>query len=223
MTDVIADLPPDDRPRERLLTHGAETLSDAELVAILLGSGLRGKNAIQLARELLGEGMSALRARDPRQLEQIAGVGPAKVARISAAFELSRRLSTGQPDDPASYETEVVGRRLLADYAHHRQERLGAVFLDSRSRILKQREIYIGTINSALVSPRDIISFALLHNATGVVVFHNHPSGNPAPSAEDLTFTRKLAQSLGLVDVELVDHLIIGAHRYYSMKDKGQL
>lgn len=223
MTDVIADLPPDDRPRERLLAHGAETLSDAELVAILLGSGLRGKNAIQLARELLSDGMAGLRARDPRQLERVAGVGPAKVARISAAFELSRRLIAGEPDDPPSYETEVLGRRLVTDYGHHRQERLGAVFLDSRGRIVRQREIYIGTINSALVSTRDIISYALLHNATGVVVYHNHPSGNPAPSAEDLTFTKKLGQSLELVDVELVDHLIVGSHRFYSMRDRGQL
>jgi DNA repair protein RadC len=223
VTDVIADLPADDRPRERLLTHGAETLSDAELVAILLGSGLRGKNAIQLARELLSDGMAALRRRDPRELEHVPGVGPAKVARISAAFELARRLSSGQPDDPPTYEAEVVGRKLVLDYAHHRQERLGAVFLDSRQRILKQREIYVGTINSALVSTRDIISFALQQNATGVVVFHNHPSGNPAPSAEDLSFTKKLEQSLVLVDVELVDHLIIGSHRYYSMREKGQI
>ena len=223
MTDVIADLPADDRPRERLLTHGPETVSDAELVAILLGSGLRGKNAIQLARELLSEGMAALRRRDPRELEDVPGVGPAKVARISAAFELARRLSSGQPDDPPSYDAAVVARKLLLDYAHHRQERLGAVFLDSRQRILKQREIYVGTINSALVSTRDILSYALQQNATGVVVFHNHPSGNPAPSADDLTFTKKLEESLVLVDIELVDHLIIGSHRYYSMREKGQI
>jgi DNA repair protein RadC len=223
MTDVIADLPPDDRPRERLLTHGPETLSDAELVAILLGSGLPGKNAIQLARELLSEGMPALRGRDPRLLEHVRGVGPAKVARIAAAFELSRRRCVAPPEDPRSYAADVVGRSLVSGYAHHRQERLGAVVLDSRNRILQQREIYVGTINSALVSTRDIISFALLHNATGVVVYHNHPSGNPAPSAEDLSFTRKLEQSLGLVDVELVDHLIAGAHRYHSMREQGQI
>lgn len=223
MTDVIADLPVDDRPRERLLTHGAETLSDAELLAILLGSGTRGKNAIQLARELLGEGLSKLRSRDVNFLEKIPGVGPAKAARISAAFEISRRSSSGQPEEPPAFDRDVLGRALVSRYGHQTQERLGAAFLDSRQRILRQREIYVGTINSALVSTRDIISLALLHNATGIVVFHNHPSGNPTPSGEDLSFTRKLEQSLTLVDVELVDHLIVGSHRYYSMRERGQL
>lgn len=223
MTDVIADLPPDDRPRERLLTHGPETLSDAELVAILLGSGVRGKNAIQLARELLGEGMSVLRSRDVKHLEQIPGVGPAKAARISAAFEMSRRSTSGVPEDPPAFDRDALGRSLVTRYGHQTQERLGAVFLDSRQRILRQKEIYVGTINSAMVSTRDVISLALLHNALGVVAFHNHPSGNPTPSAEDLAFTRKLEQSLALVDVELIDHLIVGSHRYWSMRERGQI
>lgn len=223
MTDVIADLPADERPRERLLTHGPETLSDAELVAILLGSGVRGRNAIQLARELLDEGMAALRNRDVQYLEKIPGVGPAKAARIAAAFEMSRRSISGQPEEPPAFDRDVLGRALVGRYGHQTQERLGAVFLDSRQRILRQREIYVGTINSALVSTRDIISLALLHNATGLVVFHNHPSGNPTPSAEDLTFTRKLEQSLTLVDIDLVDHVIVGSHRYYSMRERGQL
>lgn len=223
MTDVIADMPPDDRPRERLLAHGPETLSDAELLAILLGSGVRGKNAVQLARELLSEGMGALRARDVSFLENIPGVGPAKTARIAAAFEISRRTTSGQPEDPPTFDADVLGKSLISRYGHQRQERLGAAFLDSRHRILKQREIYVGTINTALVSTRDIISFSLLHNATAVVVYHNHPSGNPSPSAEDLAFTHKLSQSLALVDIELADHIIVGANGHYSMRDRGQL
>jgi DNA repair protein RadC len=223
MTDIICDLPRDDRPRERLLMHGPETLSNAELLAILLGSGVPGMNAIELARELLRDGMAALRSRDQKQLEQYAGIGPAKVARIAAAFEISRRLHDNVPEEPPPYEASALGRALVTTYSRVRQERLGATFLDARHRILRQREIYIGTIKSALVSTRDIITDALLNDATSVVVWHNHPSGNPQPSDEDEAFTRKLRESLGHCDIELIDHLIIGAHGYYSMRHRGML
>lgn len=223
MTEVIADLPLDDRPRERLLTHGAETLSDAELLAILLGSGTRGKNAIQLGRELLSDGMSMLRKRDANQLAATAGVGPAKAARIAAAFEISKRLSSDRPEEPPHYDPDAFGRALLASHAHHVQERLGAVFLDSRCRILRQRDVYVGTINQAIVSTRDVIRYAFEANAVGVVLFHNHPSGDPSPSAEDLVFTRKMTEALRLCDIDLIDHVIVGATRYYSMQQKGQV
>lgn len=223
MTELIADLPVDDRPRERLLTHGAETLSDAELVAILLGSGVRGKNAIQLARELLANGLSSLRRCETSYLASINGIGPAKAARLAAALEMSRRIDSGRPDEPPVYEPRILGPQLVTRYSHHTQERLGAAFLDSRGRILQQRDIFVGTINNAFVSTRDIIRYALLDCACGVVVFHNHPSGNPAPSAEDIHFTKKLQQSLELVDMELVDHVIVGEKRYFSMKERGQI
>jgi DNA repair protein RadC len=223
MTDIIRDLPTDDRPRERLFAHGAETLSDAELVAILLGSGVRGKNAIQLARELLKEGMSGLRSKDVKHLTDVAGVGPAKVARISAAFEISRRMLNGIPDEPPAYDAAILGRSLVTTYARVRQERLGATFLDARKRILGQNEIYVGTIKSALVSTRDIIQAALFNNAVGIVLWHNHPSGSPVPSDDDVQFTKKLAYSLGMCDIDLIDHLIIGMHGYCSMVEKGML
>lgn len=223
MTDVIADLPVDERPRERLMTHGAETLSNAELLAILLGSGVRGKNAIQLGRELLDDGIRALQKREPSYLANIPGVGPAKAARIAAAFEISRRMMTGQPEEPPPFDRHLFGMKLVSACTRYTQERLGAAFLDSRHRIIKEREIYVGTINSALVSTRDVVRFAMLDLASAVVVYHNHPSGTAAPSAEDLSFTAKLKQSLTYVDVELVDHLIIGAHSYYSMSEAGQV
>ena len=223
MTEVIADLPIDDRPRERLLTHGADTLSDAELIAILLGSGVRGKNAIQLAREMLQDGMASLRRRDPSTIARVAGVGPAKASRIVAAFEVARRLSSAEPDSLPSFDPDVFGRALVTGYAHHVQERLGAAFLDSRQRVLRQREIYVGTINHAAVSTRDVIRFALEENACAVVLYHNHPSGDPTPSAEDLMFTRKMGESLRLCDIDLADHIVVGAHRFYSMRQRGQL
>jgi DNA repair protein RadC len=221
MTDVISDLPYDDRPRERLFKHGPETLSDSELVAILLGSGVPGKNAIQLARELLREGMSGLRRHDPKKLEQFPGIGPAKIARISAAFEISRRILDEVPDEPPAYDSAILGRSLVSSCSRLRQERLGAAFLDSRHRLLKQREIYVGTINTALVSTREIIAEAMTTNAVSVVVWHNHPSGSATPSEDDITFTSKLRSSLALCDIELLDHLIIGAHSYCSMSERG--
>ncbi|HEV7763551.1 MAG TPA: DNA repair protein RadC [Thermoanaerobaculia bacterium] len=223
MTDLIRDLPRDDRPRERMFMHGPETLSDSELVAILLGSGMPGKNALQLSRELLRGGMARLRTRDPKQLEKIPGIGMAKIARVFAAFELSRRIMTGQPEDPPDFEASVIGRTLVSKYGHKRQEHFGAVFLDSRHRILKQREIYVGTVSNALVSTREIITTALSYNATAIVAYHNHPSGNPEASDDDVKFTKKLRHSLSFIDIELVDHLIIGAHRFHSMKEKGEL
>jgi len=223
MTDVIRDLPRGDRPRERMLMHGAQTLSDAELLAVVLGSGLPGTNAIQLARQLLADGINSMRGREPAQLAKVKGVGLAKAARIAAVFEISSRLASAQPEDPPDFDATVFGRKLVSGYSHHTQERLGVAFLDSRQRIRGQREIYVGTIETALVSTRDIVRFTLAEAATGVVVYHNHPSGDPTPSDDDLTFTTKLKQSLAMVDIEIVDHLIIGAHRFHSMKQRGQL
>jgi DNA repair protein RadC len=221
MNEVIRDLPRDDRPRERLFTHGPETLSNAELLAILLGSGLHGKNAIQLARELLADGMTNLKQREPSHLNTIPGVGPAKAARIAAAFELSKRATSDVPEEPPHFDATVLGRELVSKCARYRQERLGAALLDARHRIIKHSDIFVGTMNNALVSTRDILRVTLLENAVGLVIYHNHPSGDATPSKEDEKFTVQLRDSLKLADIELVDHLVIGAHSFFSMKAKG--
>jgi len=223
MTELIRDLPRDERPRERLFMHGPETLSNAELLAILLGSGLPGKNAIQLARELLSDGWSSLKERAPKELHAVPGVGPAKAARMIAAFEMSRRDLSGEPEEPPYYEPTTLGRELVRRCARYTQERLGGVLLDARHRMIRDREIFVGSVNNALVSTRDLLSYILYDNAVAIVIYHNHPSGDPTPSKEDETFTTHLRDSLKLADIELVDHLVIGAHRYYSMKEKGMI
>lgn len=223
MTDVIRDLPRGDRPRERMMMHGAGTLSDAELLAVILGSGVPGQNAIELARHLLADGLRNLRRREPANLADVRGVGPAKAARIAAMFEMSRRMTSEQPEEPPPFDVTTLGCKLVSSYGHHTQERLGTAFLDSRHRIRGQREIYVGTINTALVSTRDIVRYTLLERATAIVVYHNHPSGDPTPSDEDITFTKKLKASLAMVDIELLDHLVIGSHRFQSMKQRGLL
>lgn len=224
MTDVLRDLPIDERPRERLLQHGAESLSDSELLAILLGSGMRGKNAIQLARELLREGVDRLSHRDAATLTKVAGVGPAKATRVVAALEIARRVACKRPEEPPPLDLHLLGSRLIRSMARYHQERLGAVFVDTRERVLSQHnDIYIGTINNAFVSTRELIRHAIADNATGLVIYHNHPSGDPVPSQEDITYTLKLRDAMRLLDVKLIDHLVIGSDNYCSLQSTGIL
>jgi DNA repair protein RadC len=220
-TDLIADMPRDERPRERLLMHGAAPLSNAELLALLIGTGIRGKSAVQLARELLRDGVRQLGRRDVAELARVSGVGTAKATRIAAAFELSRR-TTGEDGDEegVKYSPETFGRQLIATH-QFRQEHVGLALLDAHDIILKQKTVFIGTLNSALVSTREIVLYPLLNNATGVVLYHNHPSGNPTPSAYDSNFTQKVREALDLMDIELIDHVIVGSTKYYSMKERG--
>ena len=221
MTDIISDMPIDDRPRERLLAHGARTLSDAELIGILLGCGTEGKNAMQLARELLPGGLKALAAREPAMLARVRGMGTAKAARVAATFEIARRLAAEKPIEHPPFDVDVTGTGLVRALMRQRQERLGAYFLDSRGKILRQREIFVGTVNHALVSTRDILRAAVEENAVAIALYHNHPSGDPTPSQDDIHFTARLHGALALAEIELVDHLIVGAHRFYSMKRKN--
>jgi DNA repair protein RadC len=221
MHELIADLPLDERPRERMLMHGAETLSDAELLAVLLGSGLRGKNAIQLARELLDNGFASLARCDAEQLAKRNGIGEAKATRVVAAFEIARRLADFKTNDPSDFDADLFGRNLVIRSARLRQERLGALLLDSRHRIVRDRTLYVGTVDRAFVSAREVIRLTLDANAAGVVLYHNHPSGDPTPSREDNHYTRKTDATLNSIDIELVDHIIAGAHSFVSMKRKA--
>ncbi len=219
---TIADLPIEERPRERLLLQGPQSLTDTELVAVLLGSGTRGRSAISLARELLGGGLTELSRREWTGERVIAGVGDAKSARLAAAFEIGRRLAARvEPWADPVRQPEALAKALIARYSHHVQERLGAVYLDSKNRVIREREIYVGTLNATTVSTRDIFRFAITDHAASVVIFHNHPSGDPAPSAEDLIFTKRVVEAGKLMGVNVLDHLIIGNNRYVSLRQRG--
>jgi DNA repair protein RadC len=220
MTDLIRDMPMDDRPRERLLEHGPAELSNSDLLAILLGSGTRGTNAIQLARQLLREGVETLARQDVADLAKIHGIGPAKATRLAAAFELSKRR---QRLRKRPFDSQEFGKKLVHTVAHYRQERLGAALLDGRHQIVRQRQIFIGTVNYTLVSPREILQFALQHDAVAVVIYHNHPSGNTTPSREDIDFTKKLKSALQLVEIELLDHFIVAGKTFRSMKERDSI
>jgi DNA repair protein RadC len=214
---LMRDIPDVCRPRERLLANGVKALSDVELLAIILGTGAPGKNVIQLARELLLGGLRELRKTDLDALRKTRGVGKTKAARIAAVFELTRRLALEMPEKQR-FDADVLGPKLVSGYGHYPQERLGAVLLDAKHRVGRQRELFVGTLSRTIVSPGEILRFALGDRASAVVLFHNHPSGDPTPSSDDISLTKRMKESLGLVDIELVDHLVIGEHRYLSMK-----
>jgi DNA repair protein RadC len=200
-------------PLDRLYRAGIEALSDTELVSLLIDANAP-KTSI-----LLRDGLPAFARASWSGTKQ--PVTRRQAARIVASLELNRRLAVVTDDrDPIS-DPEPLARSLLTRYRHHVQERLGAVYLDAKNRVLREREIYIGTLNSATVSTRDVLRFALYDHAASLIVFHNHPSGSPEPSREDLLFTRKLVEAGKVLGVGVLDHLILGTTRFVSLKQRG--
>ena len=221
---LIRDLPLDERPRHRLLENGSQSLSDTELLSILLRNGRPGASSLDVARGLLERhgGLAGLLGLSPEAL-QVPGVGPAKAATVLAAVELARRLARAQlPErDPLSHPGAVASYLSLR-YSIGDQEIMGALFLDTRNRLVAERELFRGTLSRAAVEPRAILKHGLLRDAAGIVLFHTHPSGDPSPSAEDLAFTRRLAEAGEVIGIRLVDHLIIGSGgRWVSLKQRG--
>lgn len=221
---LIRDLPEDERPRERLLAQGSEALSDAELLAVLLRTGTRGKSALGLATELLVEagGLPGLVGSSYPEVRR-PGLGRAKAAALLAGVELGRRLARAElPErEPLARPGDAV-RYLALRYRKRDQEVVGALLLDGRRRLIGDRELYRGTLTETAVEPREVLKECLLRGATGLVLFHTHPSGDPTPSSRDLLFTRRLAAAAEAVGVELVDHLIVaGAESWVSLKERG--
>ena len=214
----------EERPRERLLKNGAQVLSDAELLAVLLKNGRPGASVLDLARELLREsgGLAGLTAGNALSLRR-RGVGPVKLACLLAAVELACRLAQARiPDREPLNRPASIARYVALRYGARDQEVMGALFVDIRNRLLGEREMYRGTLNRAAVEPREILKEGLLRGAAGVVLFHNHPSGDPSPSGEDVLFTRRMAEAGEVVGVRLVDHLVIGAGgAWCSLRDRG--
>lgn len=219
----IRNWPEGERPREKLLSRGSAALSDAELLAVLLGSGSRGKDALALARELLSAAGSLgalLVSTDQRA--RIGGVGPAKQARIAAALELARRsLAEQLQERPSLGNPRDSGDFLRARLRHLPYEVFGCLYLDNRHRVLAFEELFRGTIDGASVHPREVVRACLLHNACAVIFAHNHPSGVAEPSAADRAITHELRDALQLVGVRVLDHLVIGSGEPVSMAARG--
>ena len=223
---TIADWLPDERPRERLLARGAASLSDAELLAVVLRTGVRGRSAVDLARELLARfgSVSALFAAELPAVSATAGLGAAKYAQIAAVMELARRslreeLSRG----------DVLGSpRAVRDYLRLKlqdrpHEVFAGVFLDAQNRVLAVEELFRGTLTQTSVYPREVVKRALHHNAAALIFAHNHPSGVAEPSRSDEALTQALKQALALVDVKVLDHFVIGSGAAMSFAERGLL
>ncbi|GAA5002918.1 DNA repair protein RadC [Lysobacter lycopersici] len=221
---LLHDWPAQERPRERLLAGGPAQLSDAELLAIFLGSGLRGQDAVATARDLLARHgpLRELLERGPTELMKLPGLGPARACRLSAALELCNRyLAAGLERGEALSDPHSAGRYFAQRLRGQPQEVFACLFLDARHRALAFEELFHGTVDGAEVHPREVVRRALAHNAAAVIAGHNHPSGNPEPSAADRAVTARLKQSLALVDVRLLDHFVIGDGAPSSMAARG--
>lgn len=221
---TILDLPPCERPRERLREHGPRYLNNAELVAILLRSGMAGENAISLATRVLAEfdGLAGLARAGFTELCEQRGLNHAKASEIMAALELGRRIASLAPEERAQISCPQDAASLLsAEMEPLVQENLVALLLNTRNQVMSRRTIYVGTVNSSAVRPSEVLRPAIRENAPSIIVAHNHPSGDPTPSPEDISITRDLVAAGKLMDIELLDHLIIGhGGRFTSLKEK---
>ncbi len=220
----IRDMDARERPRERLVRLGAGSLTTAELLAILLRTGLPGENAVRLAERLLSRfgGLSGLHRADFALLQAERGVGLAKAAQIKAALELAHRLMQADPDArPAISGPEDAAALVRYEMSALEQEQVRVLLLDTRNRLLAIRLVYQGSLNSAGVRVGELFKAAIRQNAAALILVHNHPSGDPTPSAEDVALTRQAVQAGKLLDVEVLDHLIIGQGRFVSLKERG--
>ncbi|KAF1718830.1 RadC family protein [Pseudoxanthomonas wuyuanensis] len=220
----IRNWPAAERPREKLLSRGAGALSDAELLAIFLGSGLRGRDAVATSRELLtAHGpLRSLLEREPGDLAGLPGLGPARACQLAAALELgNRHLAASLQRGVALTDPLAAGRYFAQRLRARGHEVFAALFLDTRHRTLAFEELFQGTVDGAEVHPREVVRRALAHNAAAVIIGHNHPSGCPEPSAADHSITSRLKQALALVDVRLLDHFVVGDGAPVSLAARG--
>ena len=222
----IRQWPALERPREKLLAHGAANLSDAELLAIFLRTGVAGKTALDLSRQILQEfgGLRPLMAATCKQFCHTSGLGPAKYSLLQASIELSRRFFAERLRQSSVLDSPAAARAYLQAQLRDRQREIFAcIYMDNRHRVLDYQEVFQGTINGASVHPREIVKQALEKNAAAILVAHNHPSGVAEPSQADQMLTRRLKAALALVDVRLLDHLVIGDGELVSFSERGLL
>lgn len=221
---TIHELPLDLRPRERLAYAGAGALSTAELLAIILRVGGKGENVIRMAERLLTQfgGLSGLAQAGFDELCRQHGLGQAKATQIKAALELGRRLLATAPEErPQVRKPGDVANLLMSEMGLLEQEQLRVVLLDTKNRIQRVSTVYSGSLNSAVVRIGEVFRDAVRANCASIIVVHNHPSGDPTPSPEDVHVTELMAQAGALLDIELLDHIVIGRNRYVSMKEQG--
>ncbi|HAX51905.1 RadC family protein [Muricomes intestini] len=225
----IKEIQEEERPYEKCMRFGASNLTDIELLAVLLRTGTRGENSLQLAEKLLHpvfsqEGILNIHKWTLEQLLQVKGIGKVKAVQILCLSELSKRLSKATAQPGLSFTTpSTIAKYYMEDMRHGSHESMKLLLLNTKTRLIGETDISKGTINSAVVSPRELFVEALQKNAVSIILLHNHPSGDPSPSKEDVLITRRIRDAGQLIGVELLDHIIIGNNCYTSMKEKGLL
>lgn len=226
----IREMPQSERPREKLLGRGAAALTDSELVAILLRTGLPGANAVEVARQLLERygSLSGLSRCTVKEIASIRGIGAAKAIQLVAAFGLGQRLANERLSRQKLDSPELVHDLVAAEMRTLHKESLRVILLDTRYHLLRMEEVSLGSVNESIAHPRDVFRPAVISSAYAVIVVHNHPSGDPSPSQSDHSLTRRLAEAAELLQIKLLDHIIIGAPGegrlpYFSFKEAGVL
>jgi DNA repair protein RadC len=226
----IREMPRDERPREKLAAHGAAALTSPELIAILLRTGRRGANAVEVARQLLEKygSLTGLTRCTVDELRKVKGIGPTKAVQLVAAFGLGQRLARETLSKQKIDSPELVNELVGPEMRRLRKESLRVILLDTRYHLIRVEEVSIGSVNESIAHPRDIFRPALVSSAYAVIVVHNHPSGDASPSQTDHSLTRRLAEAAELLQIKLLDHIIIGAPAdgspgYFSFKEAGVL
>ncbi|MFK7694218.1 DNA repair protein RadC [Paenibacillus sp. HJGM_3] len=225
-TVTLRDLPHEDRPRERMLQYGAHALSNAELLAILIRTGTRSESAVHLAQRLLTQtnGLRQLVEMSTEQLTAVRGIGAAKALQIQAGIELGKRLArTSQAETVTIRSPRDVTDLLGEDLRYLQKEHFVCLFLNTKNQVIGRETLSIGSLNASIVHPREVFLAAVKRSSASIVCAHNHPSGDPTPSPEDIQITRRLAEAGELLGIELLDHIIIGDRTCVSLKEQGYL
>ncbi|MBE6184143.1 JAB domain-containing protein [Bacillus ginsengihumi] len=223
---MISDFPIEDRPRERFIQYGATSLSNQELLAILLRTGTKKESVIQLANRLLQyfEGLNLLKDASIEEMTAIKGIGTAKAVQVLAAIELGRRISNLKYNDRYVIRSPQDGANyVMNDMRFLTQEHFVCLYLNVKNQVIHQQTIFIGSLNASIVHPREVFKEAFRRSAASIICFHNHPSGDPSPSREDIEVTKRLVECGKIMGIEVLDHMIIGDKKYISLKEKGYL
>lgn len=227
--NTIKNIPEEERPYEKCLLHGPESLSDSELLAVILRTGTCGSSSLELARKILQqgnpeEGLLGIHHLTLQELMELKGIGQVKAIQVKCIGELSKRIACLTAQKELNFQDPyTIANYYMEKMRHEEQEQMVCMMLDTKNQLLGEKIISKGTVNSSLVSPRDLLLAALRYRAVYIILVHNHPSGNPMPSKDDILFTQRIQDACNLTDIPLLDHIIIGDQKYFSFREEGLL
>ncbi|MBP0723890.1 DNA repair protein RadC [Bacillus sp. RG28] len=223
---LIRDYEKNDRPRERLVNDGPESLSTQELLAIILRTGTKNESVLQLSNQILKhfDGLRMLMNASIEEMISIKGIGVTKAIQLIASFELGKRINRLQFEDRYSIKSpDDCAKYMMDEMRFLQQEHFVCLYLNTKNQIIARETIFIGSLNASIVHPREVFKEAFRRSAASIICLHNHPSGDPSPSREDIDVTKRLVECGKIIGIELLDHIIIGEHKYVSLKEKGYL